>query len=229
MSYVNDERLADDALQWWQRYPDSVQALVSMLDDTASDEHGNVLGNVSWSHENGLEITLAGSNGLLYSTRKAHKDDGWHVFHLAADEKELQKRLKRRLQGSNEAVKMNTHSNETGNTTMSIITLNSATEAATVFKNVNFDKFVQDSVTVNGQAYTLELSDEDIQEITELMTKRCKLDTKIDFKQALSEPKHIASYSILERLAFDADYGWHYVAGQNYVGEIKTVRNIILK
>jgi hypothetical protein len=118
MSYLTDEQEAEEALEWWGRYPDSIEALVSLSDDTASDEHGNVLGHVEWQYHPAFKIMLAGSNGLVYSTRHAKKASGWHRFFVIGEEKETQRILKRRLQASNKATKMNTHSNETGTTDM---------------------------------------------------------------------------------------------------------------
>ncbi len=118
MSYLTDEQAANEALAWWKRYPDSIEALVSLSDDTASDEHGNVIGHVEWQHHPALKIMLAGTNGLVYSTRHAKRDSGWHKFHVTDEEKETQRIFKRRLQASNKATKMNTHSNETGTSDM---------------------------------------------------------------------------------------------------------------
>lgn len=120
MGYLTDEQAANEALTWWGRYPDSIEALVSLSDDAASDEHGNVIGHVEWQHHPDLKIMLAGSNGLVYSTRHAKKASGWHRFFVIGEEKETQRIFKRRLQASNKAYKMNTQSNDTGNTDMDI-------------------------------------------------------------------------------------------------------------
>jgi hypothetical protein len=42
------------------------------------------------------------------------------------------------------------------------------------------------------------------------------------------ETAKIPSYGILERLMFE-NFEWRYTAGQSYVDEIKTIRNIILR
>lgn len=118
MGYLTDEQAANEALTWWGRYPDSIEALVSLSDDAASDEHGNVIGHVEWQYHPALKIMLAGTNGLVYSTRHAKRDSGWHKFYVIDAEKETQRILKRRLQASNKATKMNTQSNETGSTDM---------------------------------------------------------------------------------------------------------------
>lgn len=118
MGYITDEQEAEEALEWWGRYPDSIEALVSLSDDTASDEHGNVIGHVEWQYHPALKIMLAGSNGLVYSTRHAKQASGWHKFYVVDAEKETQRIFKRRLQASNKATKMNTPSNETGTTDM---------------------------------------------------------------------------------------------------------------
>ncbi len=164
MSYLTDEQTANEALAWWERYPDSIEALVSILDDTASDEHGNVVGHVEWQHHPTLKIMLAGTNGLVYSARHAKQDSGWHKFYVTDEEKETQRIFKRRLQASNKATKMNTsaegkaqsaNQNTKGITTMAIIeTVSSAHTFRNAFVNMGRkDQFSRDALEALFEYY----------------------------------------------------------------------------
>lgn len=78
-------------------------------------------------------------------------------------------------------------------------------------------------LTTNG----MELSRNDIEEITTLICKRCQPNTWDRVRSILTySPSAIPTYSILERV-YKGKHGWRYCAGQSYPDEIRTVRNII--
>lgn len=64
----------------------------------------------------------------------------------------------------------------------------------------------------------------------ELLSKRCRKDTKIDLSRKINDvPLSLwSNYGILGRLHVEQDGTFSYCAGQDYVGEIATVRKCIL-
>jgi hypothetical protein len=72
------------------------------------------------------------------------------------------------------------------------------------------------------------LSKDDIDSILNLITYKCRIKTVTLLRSILTySPSSIPQYGILERLMKD-DGKWHYVAGQSYADEIRTVRELIL-
>lgn len=73
------------------------------------------------------------------------------------------------------------------------------------------------------------LSSEDIAQIVSILGYRCGTNTVQRLKSILTYgTSTIPQYGILERLMKE-NGNWNYYAGQSYVDEIRTVRNIIIK
>lgn len=73
-----------------------------------------------------------------------------------------------------------------------------------------------------------DLSEQDINEILQLVGKGCRDKTKIRLRTILNQcPRFIEDCGIMRRLTKEP-HGWEYCAGQDYVSEIKTVREVIL-
>lgn len=73
------------------------------------------------------------------------------------------------------------------------------------------------------------LSDNDIDSILKVIGHGCRHETKKRLRSILTYgPSTIPSYGIFSRLIKENNQ-WEYVAGQDYVSEIKTLRNCILK
>jgi len=72
------------------------------------------------------------------------------------------------------------------------------------------------------------LTEQDIDSIVGLVGKGCQSKTKQRLRSILTYgPSTIEDCGIMRRLTKETD-GWEYCAGQDYVSEIKTVRNVIL-
>ena len=73
-----------------------------------------------------------------------------------------------------------------------------------------------------------QLTEQDIDQIIEIIGKRCRIRTVQRIRSVLTyHPSSIRSYGILERLMKE-ESGWSYCAGQSYPDEIRTVRECIL-
>lgn len=73
------------------------------------------------------------------------------------------------------------------------------------------------------------LTETDINELVNLVGYRCRVQTVNRLRSMLTYGRStIPQYGILERLIKE-NGSWSYCAGQSYIDEIKTVRNIILK
>jgi len=70
------------------------------------------------------------------------------------------------------------------------------------------------------------LEEEDVRELTSLLTQRCQERTKNMVKWALMNAPNIMNYGIYGRLIKDK-HGWSYCAGQSYTDEIRVVRNLL--
>jgi hypothetical protein len=69
-----------------------------------------------------------------------------------------------------------------------------------------------------------QLSEEQVR----LLGKKCRINTIRRLRSILTySPSMIKSYGILNRLILE-DNHWRYIADQDYVSEIKTVRQLIL-
>ena len=74
-----------------------------------------------------------------------------------------------------------------------------------------------------------ELSDNDIDQITAILGFRCRQKTLIRLRSLLKYGKRlIPSYGLLERITFENGV-WNYTAGQSYLDEIRTIRELIIK
>lgn len=74
------------------------------------------------------------------------------------------------------------------------------------------------------------LSENDIDEIVSLICHKCRLDTYRKVRSILTyRASSIPSYGILERLTKNSAGSWSYCAGQSYLDEIRTIREIIVK
>lgn len=70
---------------------------------------------------------------------------------------------------------------------------------------------------------------DDINQILCLITYKCRIKTLNRLRSILTySPSLIPQYGILERLMKEDDGKWHYVAGQSYTDEIRTIRQLIL-
>ncbi len=72
------------------------------------------------------------------------------------------------------------------------------------------------------------LSDADVEEITELLTKRCKMRTVNAVRWALMGLPSGYNFGIFGRVVRES-HGWSYCAGQSYTDEIRTVRELLVK
>ena len=73
------------------------------------------------------------------------------------------------------------------------------------------------------------LSESDIDAIVTIVGERCRHKTKARLRSILTYgASTIPNYGIMGRLLWDGKR-WEYIAGQYYTGEIKTVRECILK
>ena len=73
-----------------------------------------------------------------------------------------------------------------------------------------------------------ELTENDIDQIIEIVGKRCRMKTITRLVSMLKySASTIPSYGILERLTRDRWNFWSYCAGQSYPDEIRIIRNII--
>ena len=80
----------------------------------------------------------------------------------------------------------------------------------------------------NFNSLRKDLTENDIENIAILVSKRCRVKT---FRKILANLTYNVSqipfYGILNRL-YKQNNEWHYCAGQSYTDEIRTVRNIII-
>ena len=72
-------------------------------------------------------------------------------------------------------------------------------------------------------------TDDDINQIVALLGHRCSIKTVNRLRSCITySSSAIPTYGILQRLIKENDQ-WSYRAGQSYIDEIRTIRNIILK
>lgn len=72
------------------------------------------------------------------------------------------------------------------------------------------------------------LSESDIESILSIIGYSCRIKTINRLRSILTySPSLIPNYGIMERLVLE-DGQWHYIAGQSYPDEIRTVREVIL-
>lgn len=72
------------------------------------------------------------------------------------------------------------------------------------------------------------LTENDIDQIVSMLGKKCRINTIRRLRSILTySPSMIKSYGILNRLILENNH-WRYIAGQDYVSEVKTVRQLIL-
>jgi len=73
------------------------------------------------------------------------------------------------------------------------------------------------------------LTENDIDQIVSILGKKCRINTIRRIRSILTyNSSMIKSYGILNRLILE-DNQWRYIAGQDYVSEVKTVRQLILE
>lgn len=79
---------------------------------------------------------------------------------------------------------------------------------------------------ISGQ---YKLTEEDIDNLMQLLTSRCNDRTKWSVRTALKYIHHERTYyGIYERVVKEPKTGrWHYIAGQSYPDEIRTVRSLL--
>jgi hypothetical protein len=81
---------------------------------------------------------------------------------------------------------------------------------------------------INFNNYRDQMTDDDIEQIFQLIAKGCQHKTKVRLRSILTYSKSsIQSVGILERLIKE-DGKWRYIAGQSYTDEIRTVRDVVL-
>lgn len=114
------------------------------------------------------------------------------------------------------------------------------------------DKMVRQMISSGGKApssvflrpcYRITLSDvikgryaltgNDIDQLVDLLTHRCRHYTNNRVRSVLTYgPKSLPHHGIFERVYAEAkgesEFVWHYCAGQDYVAEIRTVRELIV-
>lgn len=82
---------------------------------------------------------------------------------------------------------------------------------------------------INFNDKKLNLTENDIDQIVSILGKKCRINTIRRLRSILTySPSMIKSYGILNRLILE-DNQWRYIAGQDYVSEVKTVRQLILE
>jgi len=90
--------------------------------------------------------------------------------------------------------------------------------------NKSLANYIEDCKNPSG---TLELTEADIEQILAIICKRCQAYTwsrcRTNLTYSLS---HVPIFGILSRLTKE-NGEWSYCAGQSYLDEIRTVRNII--
>lgn len=71
----------------------------------------------------------------------------------------------------------------------------------------------------------------DIEQLTNLLTVRCKVDSINKVRYVLTHcPNGIQSWGILDRLVKNETTGlWKYIVGQEHNSEVRIIRNIILE
>ena len=78
---------------------------------------------------------------------------------------------------------------------------------------------------ISGQ---YKLSEEDIDNLIQLLTSRCNDRTKYAVRSTLENIQQAKMYGIYERVAKGPKIGrWQYVAGQSYSEEVATVRSLL--
>jgi hypothetical protein len=74
------------------------------------------------------------------------------------------------------------------------------------------------------------LSESDIDQLVNLLGKRCRTKNLIKLRSVLTYGTHLIKfYGIFNRLVKETDGRWLYVAGQDYPSEIRLVRELIIK
>ena len=92
----------------------------------------------------------------------------------------------------------------------------------TSIPQINFNDYLRSS------NQNLELTDQDIEQIIEIVGYRCRVKTVNRLRSILTYGLgSIQSYGIFNRLIKE-DRGWTYIPGQDYTSEIKTLRDCIL-
>lgn len=71
-----------------------------------------------------------------------------------------------------------------------------------------------------------QLTDEQKQSFVDVFGHRCHEQTKTRLWSVITYPSGLDNYGIYNRVMFDST-GCHYVAGQSYPDEIRTVRKLI--
>lgn len=84
--------------------------------------------------------------------------------------------------------------------------------------------------TLSDVISTGKLTDEQHVQLVELLGWRCRQGTKDILARRLRFPSTLKNYGIFSRVVIDgAREGVHYIAGQSYPDEIRTIRELILK
>lgn len=78
-----------------------------------------------------------------------------------------------------------------------------------------------------------ELTENDIDQLVDLLTHRCRHYTKKRVRSILTYgSSSLPHYGVFERVYAErkgeSEFVWHYCAGQDYVAEIRTVRELIV-
>lgn len=92
-----------------------------------------------------------------------------------------------------------------------------------LLKRRNLPDDLQNRITAQ-----VDLTDEDVQEITALLTKGCSARTTYGVRLGLLSLLHGPSYSAFSRVV-KTQYGWEYCAGQSYTEEIARLRGLLMK
>lgn len=71
------------------------------------------------------------------------------------------------------------------------------------------------------------ISDETRNEIVRLLTYRCRVETTRTIRHRLENPAALSNYGIYDRLQIAPTVS--YCAGQDYPGEIRTIRELLIK
>jgi hypothetical protein len=100
-------------------------------------------------------------------------------------------------------------------------------------RHLALDNFVSRRVLVKSgwkdMSRDVCLDESDIDDIAGIVTKGCRVDTLRRVRTALHNLDDIDNAGILSRLTYDKRSGWSYVAGQDYVSEMRILRKVLIE
>ena len=90
---------------------------------------------------------------------------------------------------------------------------------------------------VNFNTKKHSLNEDDLNQLTKIIGMKCGTKTRFRIRNMIARyPSAIKEYGIFERIVADTYIGinghvrsWHYIPGQSYNDEIRTIRNLIIR